>query len=126
MIFFLDNYCQYSFSSQYSSSLYWLTIRSCSLGAALWLPTAPQGQVNYRDQISLYTAYVAIYVTNKVPLLFTINTNTLSAPGPFVVDHHIQNFFIPIRSNIRDHLKIRSRIKHQGSRIKARFVCIVQ
>ncbi len=33
---------------------------------ALWLPTAPQGQVKCRAHISLYNEYV----TNKVPLTY--------------------------------------------------------
>ncbi len=39
-------------------------IWSWSPGAALWLPTAPQGRVKCRDQVSLY----AVFVTNNVPL----------------------------------------------------------
>ncbi len=41
-------------SSQYPWPRYWLRIRSQSQGAALWLPTAPQGGVKCRDQISRY------------------------------------------------------------------------
>ncbi len=47
-----------SVSTQHPWSRSWLRIWSWTPGAALWLPTAPQGQVKCREHISLYVVYM--------------------------------------------------------------------
>ncbi len=45
-------------SSQYPRPRHWLRVCGWSPGAALWLPTAPQGWVKCREHVSLYTVYM--------------------------------------------------------------------